>query len=73
MAMGSNNNMPPKLVLAWLNSFAWASKPKSILRSSYSFKEINTIKKQHQCHQWEKLVAWRKKIPIAVTMMLEGL
>ncbi len=44
MAMGSNN-MPHTLVLAWLNSLAWASKPNSIVRSSYSLKEINTIHK----------------------------
>jgi hypothetical protein len=36
---------PPKPVPAWLNSAAWASKPRSPVRSSYSFKEIGTIQR----------------------------
>jgi hypothetical protein len=38
--------MPPKPVPAWLNSSAWASKPRSPVRSSYSFKEISTIQRE---------------------------
>jgi hypothetical protein len=46
MAAGSSSSMPPpKPVPAWLNSAAWASKPRSLVRSSYSFKEIGTIQR----------------------------
>ncbi|CAM6044365.1 unnamed protein product [Sphagnum compactum] len=46
MAAGSSSSMPPpKPVPAWLNSAAWASKPRSPVRSSYSFKEIGTIQR----------------------------
>ncbi|CAK9225411.1 unnamed protein product [Sphagnum troendelagicum] len=38
--------MPPKPVPAWLNSSAWASKPRSPVRSSYSFKEISTVQRE---------------------------
>jgi hypothetical protein len=36
---------PPKPVPAWLNSAAWASNPRSPVRSSYSFKEIGTVQR----------------------------
>jgi hypothetical protein len=46
MATGSSSSMPPKPVPAWLNSSAWASNPRSPVRSSYSFKEISTIQRE---------------------------
>ncbi|CAM6048295.1 unnamed protein product [Sphagnum compactum] len=46
MATGSSSSVPPKPVPAWLNSSAWASKPRSPVRSSYSFKEISTIQRE---------------------------
>ena len=37
MSTGNGSNMNPKPVPAWLNSAAWASKPRSPVRASYSF------------------------------------
>jgi hypothetical protein len=37
--MSTGSNMNPKPVPAWLNSAAWTSKPRSPMRSSYSFGE----------------------------------
>lgn len=39
MSTGNCSNMNPKPVPAWLNSAAWTSKPRSPVRSSYSFGE----------------------------------
>lgn len=37
MSTGNGSSMNPKPVPAWLNSAAWASKPRSPVRASYSF------------------------------------
>ncbi|KAG0593489.1 hypothetical protein KC19_1G334100 [Ceratodon purpureus] len=37
MSAGNGSSMNPKPVPAWLNSAAWASKPRSPVRGSYSF------------------------------------
>lgn len=37
MSTGNGSSMNPKPVPAWLNSAAWASKPRSPVRTSYSF------------------------------------
>lgn len=39
MSAGNGSSVAPKPVPAWLNSAAWASKPRSPVRSSYSFGE----------------------------------
>lgn len=39
MSTGNGSSMNPKPVPAWLNSAAWISKPRSPVRSSYSFGE----------------------------------
>jgi len=37
MSTGNGSSMNPKPVPAWLNSAAWASTPRSPMRTSYSF------------------------------------
>jgi hypothetical protein len=39
MSTGNGSSMNPKPVPAWLNSAAWASKPSSPVRASYSFSD----------------------------------